>query len=372
MPTSLKALVLGSALLLTPILLPTISPTLSLSQAHAQTTSFTASYTAKQLHITHTITNSTIKVTPTISRFAKGLRGGMINVAIQVAFEGVDYILDPANNSIRINPKGGGLYVANGVFYGNTTQEACQKWLDSMNPIQSPSYKGVITKATGEGNGGYCNVWGGPEKYTGNIGATWRKQVTITNADITQQLIIKAEQGNLQAQQLLTEIVVEQAKEGEYDGEFERGFGITGASRIEEKEKSKTDDRGEEQSCDTTSNNCPNECRPYIDPIYYKMNSQSTYDGEKGVKQRYYELLLDNSHLYSRHKKVRNAHPRYGSWDGHISKYIYTREELRVYVSMAQNTPNCEKYIPKEAYYWQSNPPPTQPNRSEANKAGYH
>lgn len=252
MPTSLKALVLGSALLLTPILLPAISPTLSLSQAHAQTTSFTASYTAKQLHITHTITNSTIKVTPTISRFAKGLRGGMINVAIQVAFEGVDYILDPANNSIRINPKGGGLYVANGVFYGNTTQEACQKWLDSMNPIQSPSYKGVITKATGEGNGGYCNVWGGPEKYTGNIGATWRKQVTITNADITQQLIIKAEQGNLQAQQLLTEIVVEQAKEGEYDGEFERGFGILSASKHKSKTKStpSTDDQTNDEDPD--------------------------------------------------------------------------------------------------------------------------
>lgn len=158
---------------------------------------------------------------------AKRLRGGLLQIAIEIALEGVDYLLDPDNNRIHLNPKGSGAYVVNG-FYGVTAQQACQRWLDSINIVQVPHYKDVTTKATGVDNFGYCNVWGGTLKYNGNIGATWNTEMELSHGMLYAQLINKANQGNPKAQQLITDIVLAQAQEGEFDGEFARVGIVTG------------------------------------------------------------------------------------------------------------------------------------------------
>lgn len=49
----------------------------------------------------------------------------------------------------------------------------------------------------------------------------------------------------------------------------------------------------------------------------------------KEVKFRYEDLLRDNHNLYRNHRDIDEAHPDYGSWQGHQRKYNEKRAELK-------------------------------------------
>lgn len=97
-------------------------------------------------------------------------------------------------------------------------------------------------------------------------------------------------------------------------------------------------------TCDETLKGCPPECKMIMNQIYTKMNAKSTIDGEKGVKQRYYELLFDE-HGLSANKKAKD--PRYGSWNGYVDKYHQVRLQLNGLVTQARLTPKCKALLPK-------------------------
>ncbi|MDO4896106.1 MAG: hypothetical protein Q3971_01980 [Moraxella sp.] len=121
-------------------------------------------------------------------------------------------------------------------------------------------------------------------------------------------------------------------------------------------------------TCNKTLKGCPPECKMIMNQIYTKMNAKSTIDGEKGVKQRYYELLFDE-HGLSANKKTKD--PRYGSWNGHVKKYNEVRGELAVLVNQASSSRQCRVYVTKEMESWVAKSAPTQTNRPEAIKSGY-
>lgn len=59
----------------------------------------------------------------------------------------------------------------------------------------------------------------------------------------------------------------------------------------------------------STKEKTAQECKLYTD----KINSQVPT-----VRNRYYDLLLDRYNLHAKHNSIKNAHPTYGSYQGHI------------------------------------------------------
>lgn len=59
------------------------------------------------------------------------------------------------------------------------------------------------------------------------------------------------------------------------------------------------------------------------------------------VAQRFNDALDDRHDLYRYHKGIRDAHPDYGSWDGHERRYIQDRDELRRKLSEWDGNDDC-------------------------------
>ncbi|OOS23554.1 hypothetical protein [Moraxella pluranimalium] len=103
------------------------------------------------------------------------------------------------------------------------------------------------------------------------------------------------------------------------------------------------------------------ECKLYTD----KINNQVPT-----VRNRYYDLLLDRYNLHAKHNSVKNAHPTYGSYQGHIQMYEKQRSILSTYITDAKLA-QCGKYVSKDATTWSTKAAPTKPNKAEANAAGF-
>lgn len=152
-------------------------------------------------------------------KFAKYLGKGagyatFAQMAIDILGAGVDYVLDPANNAVKVNR---GDYIVSGTNYrGTTAQEACDNWLASQ-------YKGFAdsVKATGI-NDGYCHVYGGTYKYNGNIGSTWRRIITDTRVMSEEEFakeVLKAAatQNNDKAKKVVVDYVKQEILDGDHD-----------------------------------------------------------------------------------------------------------------------------------------------------------
>lgn len=103
------------------------------------------------------------------------------------------------------------------------------------------------------------------------------------------------------------------------------------------------------------------ECKLYTD----KINGQVPT-----VRNRYYDLLLDRYNLHANHNSIKNAHPTYGSYQGHIQMYEKQRGILSTYITDARLA-QCGKYVSQEATTWSTKEAPTRPNKAEANAAGF-
>lgn len=234
------------------VIATTTSVFVPISYAQPQTAGYTTTYTPLHaVEITQKSTGVKINITPTATRMAKFVYNSRGNMAFAIALagvlEGVDYLLDPKNNRVVFKPKPEGAYQVHDV-YGATAEEACQKWLANINTSQVPHYKNATTKATGQGINGYCNVWGGSEKYTGNVGATWRHLNEIDDMQVAQRLINQAKQGSPQAQQLLVDIITQQAQMGEYDRDFEHIIKLKGIN-TQDKSKEEAQEQSQQKKC---------------------------------------------------------------------------------------------------------------------------
>jgi hypothetical protein len=76
------------------------------------------------------------------------------------------------------------------------------------------------------------------------------------------------------------------------------------------------------------------------------------------LKQREGDLLIDRHYLYEDHKKICDAHPQFGSWEGHIQRYLNEQQDLRYAIAEAQRL-RCS-YNP-EADELANSPPPNKP-----------
>lgn len=103
------------------------------------------------------------------------------------------------------------------------------------------------------------------------------------------------------------------------------------------------------------------ECKLYTD----KINNQVPT-----VRNRYYDLLLDRYNLHAKHNSIKNAHPTYGSYQGHIQMYEKQRGVLSTYITDAKLA-QCGRYVSQEATTWSTKAAPTRPNKAEANAAGF-
>ncbi|POZ49840.1 RHS repeat-associated core domain-containing protein [Methylovulum psychrotolerans] len=76
------------------------------------------------------------------------------------------------------------------------------------------------------------------------------------------------------------------------------------------------------------------------------------------LEKRYEELLIDRYNLFGDHKRLNEANPYYGSWEGHIQKYLEVQLHLRLAIAMAQ-AKGCS--YNDEANNWTHEPPPSEP-----------
>src|SRR5262249_33159931 len=62
------------------------------------------------------------------------------------------------------------------------------------------------------------------------------------------------------------------------------------------------------------------------------------------VAQRFNDAINDPHELFKYHRRARDAHPDYGSWDGHRDRYYYDRERLRQKVGEWDSNDDCRGY----------------------------
>ena len=238
MPTPLKALVLGSALLLTPILLPAISPTLSLSQAHAQTTSLTARYLSnvKNVQLIQQGTNKTLNISLNPINVASGFKRVpsvlLTRAVIYILGEGVDYILDPANNTIRYTLKPNNEYDKTHDYVFDNSNPTAKRYptMDALCKANRPNLtfkQSIWVGRQGKISGIFIDANNNQAELECGFAITKTTNNQISLTDLSAQLVDKAQQGDKVAQQILVDLTLARVE----SGEFEWGFGVATLSK---------------------------------------------------------------------------------------------------------------------------------------------
>jgi hypothetical protein len=62
------------------------------------------------------------------------------------------------------------------------------------------------------------------------------------------------------------------------------------------------------------------------------------------VAQRFNDALNDPHDLFKYHRRTQDAHPDYGSWDGHKDRYYYDRDRLRQKIAEWDSNDDCRGY----------------------------
>lgn len=98
----------------------------------------------------------------------------------------------------------------------------------------------------------------------------------------------------------------------------------------------------------------PFDCKSLLEEIIQFLNK---------IKQRYYELIEDKRGLQWDHWSVGDAHPEYGSVEGHQQQYRNWQQGLRKRLN-DWNTNNCGDGLPGDAWEWASRPAPNPAPRA--------
>lgn len=182
-----------------------------------------------------------------------------------------------------------------------------------------------------------CKFYGGEKNYNGNIGSIVIKKSnpqydpnrepekqTIPLEVVAEQVISNADSGSLDAQ-VATNIAVNNI-----------------LNDVEQAEPVVQDLENNARDKD-----------PRCKAIVGEMERLAT-----DVEFRYNDLLLDRHDLYKNYRSIKNAHWRYGSWDGHIKQYNIVQGKLKGLVTKAV-IEGCtvSPYVRK----WSEQKPPAQP-----------
>jgi hypothetical protein len=62
------------------------------------------------------------------------------------------------------------------------------------------------------------------------------------------------------------------------------------------------------------------------------------------VAKRFNDALDDEHGLFTDHRRVRDAHPTHGSWDGHADRYRYDQERLRTKLAEWEADDRCRGF----------------------------
>lgn len=183
-------------------------------------------------------------ITPNASQVSKILRGGVAGVALTVAvnelLDGVDWVMDPANNQIRYkapdtgiyrwkNVNNGGLPTAGFVDASSLTQ-ACEMFKDSLNYITTYDYVNTGQALDNDKTSGTCFLviylkgttsWVNNASikvaYTEIISEATEKTLPLDT--VSQKVIDKAEVGNTDAQEATVAAAQDILNEAQNDAE---------------------------------------------------------------------------------------------------------------------------------------------------------
>ncbi|ATZ65845.1 hypothetical protein BSR55_15870 [Acinetobacter bereziniae] len=285
-------------------------------------------------------TESKALITPNVSQVSKILRAGLggaaLTFAVNELLDGIDWVMDPANNSVKFKTEIEGIkqYKGLGDSLFDTAEEYCS-W--RLNKVKSEAYPdSSLRNITISSNGTYgtCWIYTYSPVYAVDFGFDIIKikkteEKTLSLDTVSQEIINNAESGNADAQAVTLAAAQAIVSEAENDA--------TKAKEIEDEFERNSDEK------------CKNH--------NFKMDSQAAI-----VQSRYYELYDDRFNLFMNHKLVSNPlilnGKNKGSWDGHVSQYKYAQGILRNIIKTASNagcpaTPNASLWVNKE--------PPSQP-----------
>lgn len=153
-------------------------------------------------------------ITPNASQVSKILRGGVAGVALTVAvnelLDGIDWVMDPANNQVKYKESVGTFCVWTESYCGSTPYEACKAY----GQIVSGGWK--YNSVTG-----YCDTWNRDGETT-NLGIIVRgelKEKTLSLDTASQKVIDNAQSGNTDAQVATVAAAQDILNEAENDAE---------------------------------------------------------------------------------------------------------------------------------------------------------
>ncbi|MEQ1322736.1 hypothetical protein [Acinetobacter soli] len=213
------------------------------------------------------IANGTAKITPPPSSVAKALAGGAAAVALDLAVKqilgGVDYVLDPANNSITYSNTANSTNSQNRYYYAGTyfysMSSACDFFLQSLKSSNSISQSatvtydsnvctatdGNITKRTGIG------ISENPD-YDSTSPSSQPKTIPLTT--VAQKVIDQAASGSPEAQQAIKAAADTIVAEAETDSTKARPI----INQFEKTSTIETTEKSTSKSESTTTTNTAN------------------------------------------------------------------------------------------------------------------
>ncbi|WP_373350933.1 hypothetical protein [Acinetobacter bereziniae] len=268
-------------------------------------------------------------ITPNVSQISKILRAGLggaaLTFAVNELLDGIDWVMDPANNRVIYREPTtypSGIYST--LFSsGKEPIEVC-KFAASQLGKTYKSFQVI-------GVDFYCQ-WTDSQHWVGNFQPTPPEEKTLPLDTVSQEIINNAESGNTDAQAVTLAAAQAIVSEAENDA-------------IKAKEIEDEFERNSDEKCKDHN---------------FKMDSQAAI-----VQSRYYELYEDRFNLFMNHKLVSNPlilnGKSKGSWDGHVSQYKYAQGVLRNFITNAFRagcpaTPRADKWVNIE--------PPSQPGSS--------
>ncbi|MFW1970486.1 hypothetical protein [Acinetobacter bereziniae] len=283
-------------------------------------------------------TESKALITPNVSQVSKILRAGLggaaLTFAVNELLDGIDWVMDPANNQVKYKETKliGGNWWCNGGI-GLTSRQACETHVTELLEIYSNVYTyATLTKCVYDSpiqTTCYFNTNRG-EYYViaGYInGSVNLEEKTLPLDVVSQKVIDNAQSGNTDAQAVTLAAAQAIVSEAENDA--------TKAKEIEDEFERNADPKCSRHNA--------------------YMNGQASI-----IELRYNELKVDKLFLYRDYFKISTPHPSgYGSWEGHVQRYKFEQGVLKNLIVSAF-LDGCPETI--KAREWKDKPAPSKPD----------
>lgn len=195
----------------------------------------------------------------TAKYFAKGANHAMfLSMIIDVLGDGVDYILDPKNNSVQYVENGDySIQNSFGTFNANTAQAVCQLYINKRNSL-TPNFAFIVEVSSDEK---YCLVYGGNSNYQGAIAANIiskrKKETKVMNDEEFAQAVIElAKADNAKAKKVVLDVAKQAVSDGDYDKEIQKAVDELNADETKDDtqdNQDNTSDSSNASSSDSTN-----------------------------------------------------------------------------------------------------------------------